>query len=144
VEPPNFIEILVDVRHKTKPVIIEGPSGSGKSTAILKILERLGVTHQAHFLKSRSAVDVEKIVRLSQDPAPGIYIIDDFHRLSNDTQEKSGDIAKVAADNPNEGIHPKIIIVGINRVGTSLIQFVDDIRKRLGVHRNVYSDKARS
>ena len=42
VDPPNFNEILVDIRHPGKPVVIEGPSGTGKTCAVKKVLERLG------------------------------------------------------------------------------------------------------
>ena len=32
VRPPNYNEILVDIRNPGKPVIIEGQSGTGKTT----------------------------------------------------------------------------------------------------------------
>jgi MoxR-like ATPase len=34
VRPPNFNEILVDIRNTGKPVIIEGQSGTGKTTTV--------------------------------------------------------------------------------------------------------------
>ena len=37
VRPPNYNEILVDVRRPGKPVVIEGQSGTGKTTAVKKI-----------------------------------------------------------------------------------------------------------
>lgn len=36
IKPPNYNEILLDIRRKGKPVIIEGQSGTGK-TCDLKI-----------------------------------------------------------------------------------------------------------
>ena len=38
VRPPNYNEILVDIRNRGKPVIIEGQSGTGKTTVAKKIL----------------------------------------------------------------------------------------------------------
>lgn len=38
VEPPNYHDILIDVRKAGKPVIIEGQSGTGKTTAVKRIL----------------------------------------------------------------------------------------------------------
>lgn len=34
VRPPNFNEILLDIRRAGKPVIIEGQSGTGKTTCV--------------------------------------------------------------------------------------------------------------
>ena len=34
VRPPNYNEILVDIRNSGKPVIIEGQSGTGKTTGL--------------------------------------------------------------------------------------------------------------
>jgi ABC-type bacteriocin/lantibiotic exporter with double-glycine peptidase domain len=39
VPPPNYNDILLDVRRPGKPVIIEGQSGTGKTTSIKKILQ---------------------------------------------------------------------------------------------------------
>ena len=39
VKPPNYNEILVDIRGPGKPVIIEGQSGTGKTTVAKKIIE---------------------------------------------------------------------------------------------------------
>ena len=40
VKPPNFNEILVDIRNEGKPTIIEGQSGTGKTTVAKKIIEQ--------------------------------------------------------------------------------------------------------
>jgi Cdc6-like AAA superfamily ATPase len=41
VEPPNYVDILIDVRKLGKPVIIEGQSGTGKTTAIKRIIQQV-------------------------------------------------------------------------------------------------------
>lgn len=65
----------------------------------------------------------------------GNFIIDDFHRLDNDTQLKIGDIIKIAAEEYEDATHPKVVIIGINHVGSELIHLVHDIAKRCGIHK---------
>lgn len=136
VTPPNFTEILLDIRRPGKPVIIEGQSGTGKTTCVKKILERLGQGADTTYLTPRDATHVSAIARVAETPRRGTFVIDDFHRLAQDTQRALGDIAKVAAerasDNPDL---PKLVLIGINQIGSDLIQLVPDIAKRTGIHR---------
>lgn len=134
VTPPNFTEILLDIRRPGKPVIIEGQSGTGKTTCVKKILERLG--GEAVYLTARDAAHVSAISRIAQTPSPGTFVIDDFHRLAQDVQTTLGDIAKIAAERVNENATlPKLVLIGINQIGSDLIQLVPDIAKRTGIHR---------
>src|SRR5215467_10000627 len=91
VTQPNFTDILLDIRRPGKPVIIEGQSGTGKTTCVKKIIERLGTDSRAEYLTARDAAHVSTIGRISQTPATGTYVIDDFHRLSQDVQGALGD-----------------------------------------------------
>ncbi|UZH54864.1 TIR domain-containing protein [Salinimicrobium tongyeongense] len=134
VKPPNYNDILLDIRRKGKPVIIEGQSGTGKTTTAKKIIHQLAGAIDITYLTARNTTDVEKIVALSKEKENGYYIIDDFHRLSNKLQTELADIAKVAAETQDEEL-PKLIIIGINQVGSSLIHMVHDIAKRCGIHR---------
>src|SRR5262249_4017582 len=43
--------------------------------------------------------------------------------------------AKLSADLGADGKLPKLIIIGINQIGSDLIQLVPDIAKRTGIHR---------
>lgn len=135
VKPPNYNEILVDIRRAGKPVIIEGQSGSGKTCTTRKVLEQLSDRITYSYLSARHAPDVEKIIDVSKQRITGTFIIDDFHRLSPDTQGALADMAKLAAEQGESTILPKLIIIGINQVGASLIQMVPDIAKRCGIHR---------
>lgn len=135
VDPPNFDEILVDIRHPGKPVVIEGPSGTGKTCAVKKILERLGRNGDWMYLSARKADDAALILQLAANPSKGVFIIDDFHRLAGDTQAKFADIAKVAAEESNDAVHPKLVLIGINQVGAALVGFSPDIAKRCAIHR---------
>jgi hypothetical protein len=134
VRPPNYSDILLDIRHPGKPVIVEGQSGTGKTTCVRKILEQLGGTAPV-YLTARSATDVQKIEEIANSNLPGKFVIDDFHRLAKVTQEKLANSAKFAAElGPGDVPRTKLVLIGINQVGAELIQLVPDIAKRTGVH----------
>lgn len=135
VKPPNFSEILLDVRHPGKPVIVEGQSGTGKTTCVRKILEQLGGA-APEYLTARSAVDIHRIEAIAHSRLPGRFVIDDFHRLATETQVELANIAKFAAEaGQAENAQTKLVFIGINQVGSELIQIVPDIAKRTGIHR---------
>lgn len=135
VKPPNYNRILVDVRSPGKPVILEGQSGTGKTTAIRQILADLNDAHETEYLTARNPVDISKIEKIARDRLIGRFVIDDFHRLGAALQATLADIAKMAAEQTQpEGI-TKLILIGINQVGSGLIQLVPDIAKRTGIHK---------
>jgi hypothetical protein len=134
VRPPNYNEILVDVRHSHKPVILEGQSGTGKTSCVRHILAELDPGKKAEYLTARDPFHVLTIEKVVTAHSPGSYVIDDFHRLTVDLQEQIADVAKLSADLQRPDL-PKLIIIGINQVGTQLIQLVPDIAKRTGIHR---------
>jgi hypothetical protein len=134
VKPPNYNEILLDIRRKGKPVIIEGQSGTGKTTTAKRIINQLSSDIVINYLTARQVNDVERIINLANNKPSGYFIIDDFHRLSSELQEKLADIAKTAAETQDERL-PKLIIIGINQVGSALINMVHDIAKRCGIHK---------
>lgn len=129
VRPPNFGELLVDIRNPGKPVIVEGQSGTGKTTAVKKIIEESLPTAGFEYLSARRSKDMPRIVELANAAPKGNFIVDDFHRLDNVTQ------SKIAAEEYGDDSHPKVVIIGINRVGSELIHLVHDIAKRCGIHR---------
>jgi hypothetical protein len=135
VRPPNYNEILLDVRRPGKPVILEGQSGTGKTTCVRRILSELGDGTPTEYLTARRATDVSRIELIAHDRTPGRFVIDDFHRLSADLQESLADIAKLSAELGSDAELPKLVIIGINQVGSDLIQLVPDIAKRTGIHR---------
>lgn len=135
IEPPNYNEILVDIRSPSKPVILEGQSGTGKTTAIKKILEREAALAGATYLTPRIADDLNRIEQIAINPRPGILLIDDFHRLARDIQTRLADLAKVSAEEGGARALPKLVLIGINQVGSGLIQLVPDLAKRFGIHK---------
>jgi len=142
VKPPNFNEILLDIRHPGKPVIVEGQSGTGKTTCVRKVLEQLGGT-ASEYLTARSATDVTRIGEIARSGLPGRFVIDDFHRLVSETQAELANLAKFSAElGAGETTRTKLVLIGINQVGSDLIQLVPDIAKRTGIHRIQAGTKA--
>jgi|ERR1035437_1888274 hypothetical protein len=135
VQPPNYNEILLDIRRPGKPVILEGQSGTGKTTCVRRIIEELGDTTKTEYLTSRRAPDVTRIEAIVRDGISGRFVIDDFHRLSTELQEQIANAAKLAAEQGDQANLPKLIVIGINQVGSQLIQLVPDIAKRTGIHK---------
>lgn len=135
VNPPNFNELLVDIRNPGKPVIIEGQSGTGKTTTVRRIIEENIPGNPFTYLSARKPKDIPQILSIASGVEHGRYVIDDFHRLENEVQEKIANIIKIAAEDYEEGAHPKIVIIGINKVGSELIHLVHDIAKRCGIHK---------
>ncbi|MDX5372750.1 MAG: TIR domain-containing protein [Pseudomonadaceae bacterium] len=135
VRPPNFGELLVDIRNPGKPVIIEGQSGTGKTTTVKKILEESLPSAGFEYLSARRSRDMVRILEIANNAPKGRFIIDDFHRLASEIQAKIADIIKIAAEEYDDDSHPKVVIIGINRVGSELIHLVHDIAKRCGIHR---------
>lgn len=136
VPPPNFNELLIDVRRAGKPVIVEGQSGTGKTTSIKKIVEQLGESAGVTYLTARNLPDVGRAEELATTRPSGTFVIDDFHRLPEALQKALADLAKLSAESVGEAaVLPKLVLVGINQIGSDLIQLVPDLAKRVGIHR---------
>lgn len=140
VRPPNYNEILVDMRSAGKPVIIEGQSGTGKTTIAKKILQQAFPEQNFSYLTARKPSDMQSILEVSEGKKLGRFVIDDFHRLDHNTQEKIANIIKLAAEEFDPNLYPKIVIIGINKVGSELIYLVHDVAKRCGIHRVLPAD----
>jgi hypothetical protein len=136
IQPPNFSDIMLDVRRPGKPVIVEGQSGTGKTTCVAKIIEKLHGQIPVTYLRAREPKELERITALVSERPAGIFVVDDFHRLPKELQIALADLAKAAAEQTNDQSKlPKLVLIGINEVGSDLIQLVPDIAKRTGIHR---------
>lgn len=133
VEPSEYSELLVAVRTPGKCIVIEGPSGIGKTTAVIKVLDQLGLSQSTSIYSARKSSDRQAIIDISNGNFTGTAIVDDFHRLDKDIQAHISDVMKVLAD--ENWLDKKIIIVGINRVGDSLVSFSPDLNNRISTIR---------
>lgn len=129
VEPSEYTKTKIALRTPGRGVIVEGPSGIGKTTCIKKILEEIKL--KATCLSARKKEDIEYVKLLLQAPQDdwGIVIIDDFHYFTDEIKKAISDLLKVCAD---EGrINMKLVLIGINRAGESLVNLAADLNDRI-------------
>ena len=140
VEPKEYSSLFVAIRSKGRNIVVEGPSGIGKTTAINKALSELGIT-ECPFYSARKMNNLLEIQKIADGNFTGTVIIDDFHRLNSETKEKISDTMKLIADSSEED--KKIIVIGINKVGDSLIKFSPDLNNRIATIRFESNDEER-
>lgn len=128
VKPPEYNNILVSLRTKGRCLIVEGPSGIGKTTCVLKVLEELSLNKKVSKLTARKPYDLEVIKMLTEFDSLGTVIIDDFHLLATDVKATIADYMKVLADEEKED---KLILIGINKAGDSLVKLAEDLNNRI-------------
>jgi len=133
VEPMEYGQLLIALRTPGRGVVIEGPSGIGKTTAVEKALGELLRAGDTLKLSARKQDDRDLIAALPTMPDIGTVIIDDFHRLDDEVRQNVADYLKTLADEERED--SKLIVVGINQAGESLIQFARDLVNRIDVIR---------
>jgi hypothetical protein len=129
VTPSSYGALVVALRTPGRGVVVEGPSGIGKTTAVTKAIEELNPESAVEKLSARRPEDVEFIAMLPEIRGFGIVVVDDFHRLPQDLRESLADLLKVMAD--NEVVDSKLVTVGINEAGQSLIQHAPDLVHRI-------------
>jgi hypothetical protein len=133
VRPSEYNSILISLRTKGRCLIVEGPSGIGKTTCVIKVIEELGLNKNITSLTARKKDDLEMIKILPEFDNLGTVIIDDFHLLEFDLKSAITDYMKVLADEEREG--DKLILIGINKAGDSLIQIAGDLNNRIDTIR---------
>ncbi|MGW2117631.1 TIR domain-containing protein [Streptomyces zhihengii] len=133
VKPSEYSRLKVALRSPGRGVIVEGPSGIGKSTAVVKALRENHMSEEVVQLSARSPSDVEYIELLHDLGKFGTVVIDDFHRLQDSVKSQISDLLKIMAD--SEDVDRKIVIIGINEAGRSLIKASPDLSNRIDVIR---------
>ena len=133
VEPRKYPDILLSLRTPGRCLVIEGPSGIGKTTAIENALNLVGISGKTTKLSARRPADIEYIEILPEVRDAGIIIVDDFHRLPQNTKSALADYLKILADTEEKGT--KIVVLGINRAGDNLIEFSPDLVNRIDIVR---------
>lgn len=129
VKPVEYMKLVVALRTPGRGVVIEGPSGIGKTSAVTRALEELGLASHTLKLSARKQEDREFIDCLPREDNAGTVIIDDFHRLDESVRRALADFLKTLAD--EERSDTKLIIIGINKAGDSLISFSRDLAYRI-------------
>ncbi len=133
VEPKKYTNLLLNLRTPGRCLVVEGPSGIGKTTAVEKALGAVGVAGQTTKLSARRQADLEYIEILPKTSQAGIVMVDDYHKLPVKTKASLADYLKVLADAEDD--KTKIIVLGINQAGDSLIEFATDLVNRIDVIR---------
>lgn len=131
VEPKEYTDLIVGLRTRGRGIVVEGPSGIGKTTAVHRALETLGLADAVQFLSARKPADREMIAMIPEIAAAGTVIIDDFHKLDPEVMHKIAEFLKLLADEERADV--KLIIVGINKSGDSLIRCAEDITNRIDI-----------
>ena len=129
VEPAEYKALFVSIRTPGRGTVVEGPSGIGKTTSVLRIIESLGTDISVTKLSGRNPDDYDLIAALPEMKDIGLVLIDDFHRLPEKTKFLLADYIKLLAD--REDSNSKIVIVGINKAGQSLINYAVDLTGRI-------------
>jgi len=133
VKPNEYNRILVALRTKGRGVIVEGPSGIGKTTTIQKVIDELHLNKKVLKLSARKRDDVELIQIVTGSKDNGTIIIDDFHVLPLAIKSELADFMKILADEERE--NDKLILIGINKAGDSLIKLANDLNNRVDTIR---------
>ncbi|HME77917.1 MAG TPA: TIR domain-containing protein [Mycobacterium sp.] len=133
VEPDQWDELVVALRSPGRGVVIEGPTGVGKTTALEKAVDALGSRHAIERWSARIPADCEWIRLLPEMDDAGLVAIDDYNRLPDDLRQAIADRMKILADQESRGT--KLIVLGINNAGSSLITFARDLVSRISIVR---------
>jgi len=132
--PPNAYARLVNsLGQRAGGVVVEGPSGIGKSVAVAHALGEIGgaLAKRAKTLSSRDQLDITEIEHVASNHPPGLWIIEDFHHLPHATRERLADAIKHLAD--QRDAECKLVLVGINNAGQSLLVGSSDLLTRITV-----------
>lgn len=133
VKPLEYEKLYVALRTPGRGVVIEGPSGIGKTTTVSRVLSELGTQGSTLTLSARKPDDAEFVKALPTLKSSGTVQIDDFHRLDESTQRQIADYLKTLAD--EERTDTKLILIGINKTGDTLVQFAADLNTRIDTIR---------
>lgn len=131
VPPAEFERVLVALRTPGRCMVIEGPSGIGKTSCVKKALEDAGLADSCLFLSARKPSDADLIKELPAMRSIGIVVVDDFHRLPTTAKQQLTDFVKTLADEEDE--NSKVILIGINRAGQTLVEYAPDVLHRVEI-----------
>lgn len=129
VAPSEYDRVAVALRTPGRGIIVEGPSGIGKTSCIKRAIDDAGLSDSCLFLSARKQTDADLISELPTMRNIGIVVVDDFHRLPDADKAKLTDFVKLLADEEEQ--ESKVILIGINRAGQTLIEYAPDLLHRV-------------
>jgi hypothetical protein len=133
VPPLEYERVLVALHTPGRCMIIEGPSGIGKTSCIKKALDDTGLAASCLLLSARKPSDIDLIKELPAMRSIGVVVVDDFHRLPITAKQQLTDFVKTLADEEDET--SKVILIGINQAGQTLVEYAPDVLHRVEVIR---------
>lgn len=129
VAPVEYERVTVALQTPGRSMIVEGPSGIGKTSCIKKALEDAELAGSCLILSARKPVDADLIRELPSMRSIGVVVVDDFHRLPTVAKQQITDFIKTLAD--EEDISSKVILIGINKAGQTLVEYAPDLLHRV-------------
>ena len=139
VEPPGFSELKLALRNMGTGLILEGPSKVGKSTAIRKAMAALGVTEADQRWEYGQAMpplaEFQRMLDELRRATRNTWLfIDDFHYVEDEAYRRALAVCmKLLADQPTS--FGKVTLIGINPLGSSLVQVMPDLAGRFRIQR---------
>lgn len=133
VHPSEYGRVVVALNTPGRCMIVEGPSGIGKTSCVKKALDDANLSDSCLFLSARKPGDTDLIRELPSMRAIGVVVVDDFHRLPTVAKQQLTDFVKTLADEEDES--SKVILIGINRAGQTLVEYAPDVLHRIEVVR---------
>ncbi|WP_081711970.1 TIR domain-containing protein [Halomonas sp. PBN3] len=129
VPPSEYDRVAVALRTPGRGIIVEGPSGIGKTSCIKRAIDDVGLSDTCLFLSARKQTDADLISELPAMNNIGTVVVDDFHRLPDADKLKLTDFVKLLADEEEQ--ESKIVLIGINRAGQTLVEYAPDLLHRV-------------
>ncbi|WP_084698283.1 TIR domain-containing protein [Muricoccus aerilatus] len=131
-EPPNeFGQCRAELAIFGKGLVVEGPSGIGKTTMIRRALTELGCQTQAVWIRCAQQTEVTILENKLLEGFVGYLVLDDFHHLPDDKKNRIARLVKAQAD--DDVPLAKIVIIGINRVGHTLMEGFPELAGRASI-----------
>ncbi|MEP5230888.1 MAG: TIR domain-containing protein [Alloalcanivorax sp.] len=129
VPPSEYDRVSVALQTPGRGIIVEGPSGIGKTSCIKRAIDEAGLSDSCLFLSARKQADADLISELPTMKGIGVVVVDDFHRLPDGDKAKLTDFVKLLADEEEQD--SKVILIGINRAGQTLVEYAPDLLHRV-------------
>jgi predicted AAA+ superfamily ATPase len=129
VRPDEYERFRAELQTLGRGLIVEGPSRTGKTTATKKAIEEIAPTATSVWIDSRNQSHIEMMRNIICSDFKGYIFIDDFHHLPEGEQDRVAWAIKQFAD--RAAPDAKITVIGINRVGYSLMGGLPEISGRV-------------